>query len=531
MATGGGIYEGMYIHYPERKWLFRITKEEASGDYANVHGVLYMDEDKKRVEYTRNKVDIKKDIASGDAEIVDAKKGTQLSIEYSKSGSMATGGKADNGDLFKRVGDRPFPYEIGMYDYNSQSHYSSDYPYRLTDKQEEMMMKELGINTSSSRTKYVLSQYELMMKYAKHKGWKTYSEIGSMATGGITMDRLNTLIAEINQSGGGKFYLEGSYGQQDLWATDKDGGSHRIESGSKKDIYESLVKNRYNKKYNPNYSDDKKEKGGSINKMKREPKYKYRDILYYGGKQVQIISEPRWDKEYEMWEYRYRDTADNAVGASWISEYSFKPNLEAGGEVEDKHDYDRRISLYESFIDPNLKGMDREVIGILAQGVYSDARKEKMLKRAKLATEKAISEGRYDYKQEVYVHPTKAQKPYLEKYRVTEMETGGSLGESKQVYWTLPKTTPVHNIPDTKIIIESQKYIYKPALSMTDKDLEALREPPKFKIYMESPDGNKYWMQTGLYYKEAKKRAEELKYTIQSGYKIADLIKEQYTKK
>lgn len=88
----------------------------------------------------------------------------------------------------------------------------------------------------------------------------------SFAKGGsVTVSDLNELIAQINEAGGGQFSLGGAYGYQELWAKDKDGNSHRVESGSKKDIYEALIKNRYNKKYNPNYASDTMAKGGSLN--------------------------------------------------------------------------------------------------------------------------------------------------------------------------------------------------------------------------------------------------------------------------
>lgn len=72
----------------------------------------------------------------------------------------------------------------------------------------------------------------------------------------VTVGSLNDLISRINAEGGGEFSLSGAYGEQELWAKDKDGGSHRIECGSKKDIYQALIKNRYNKKYNPKYAED-----------------------------------------------------------------------------------------------------------------------------------------------------------------------------------------------------------------------------------------------------------------------------------
>lgn len=82
-SRGGNIGSGAHIHYPNKKWLFKITKESGNGPYANLSGILYMDEDKKRVDYSRDRDVIKKEIASGEAEMTDSKKGQALLIEYS----------------------------------------------------------------------------------------------------------------------------------------------------------------------------------------------------------------------------------------------------------------------------------------------------------------------------------------------------------------------------------------------------------------------------------------------------------------
>ena len=59
--------------------------------------------------------------------------------------------------------------------------------------------------------------------------------------GTITFSDLDELVSQINEAGGGQFSLGGAYGYQELWAKDKDGNSHRLESGSKKDIYQALI--------------------------------------------------------------------------------------------------------------------------------------------------------------------------------------------------------------------------------------------------------------------------------------------------
>jgi hypothetical protein len=73
----------------------------------------------------------------------------------------------------------------------------------------------------------------------------------------------------------------------------------------------------------------------------------------------------------------------------------------------------RIISLYESFF---IDG--REHMRIIAQGVYSKEREQKMIERAKKGMFEKFDDGRYDYKQEVFVHPKNTTKPYLDKYKV-----------------------------------------------------------------------------------------------------------------
>ena len=97
---------------------------------------------------------------------------------------------------------------------------------------------------------------------------------------------------------------------------------------------------------------------------------------------------------------------------------------------------------------------------------------------------------------------------------------GGSVGESKHVYWTLPKVTPVHNKLGTQIIIEKQGEPTK----------HAHGEYQLWRVYMQSPDGEKYWNTPSLSYEKVLTRAEELKYTIESGYKVAELVQKMYSK-
>ena len=67
--------------------------------------------------------------------------------------------------------------------------------------------------------------------------------------GSVSTSELNDLIEKINASSGSEFSISGAYGNYELWAKDSNGGDNRIEVGSRKDIKEALIQNRYNKKY------------------------------------------------------------------------------------------------------------------------------------------------------------------------------------------------------------------------------------------------------------------------------------------
>lgn len=104
------------------------------------------------------------------------------------------------------------------------------------------------------------------------------------------------------------------------------------------------------------------------------------------------------------------------------------------------------------------------------------------------------------------------------KTQITLEEAGKveSQSEEKQVYWTLPKSTPVHS-SGTKIIVEQESNATK----------HPYGEYHLWKVYMESPDGKKYWQQSGHSKVKADKRAEDFKDTIEAGYEISELIKKQ----
>ena len=70
-----------------------------------------------------------------------------------------------------------------------------------------------------------------------------FKDGGYMAKGGVTIGDLNSMIREYNEDGR-SFELRGAYGYFELWSK-----GNRLEVGSKKDIYNALVKYRFNEKY------------------------------------------------------------------------------------------------------------------------------------------------------------------------------------------------------------------------------------------------------------------------------------------
>jgi len=94
------------------------------------------------------------------------------------------------------------------------------------------------------------------------KGWRGESHRHRMAGMGIstnnlkasggfkvTVGYLEDLIRENNEKYGTQFHLGGAYGNYELWAVDNKGDNHRLEAGSKKDVYEAFIKYRFVEKY------------------------------------------------------------------------------------------------------------------------------------------------------------------------------------------------------------------------------------------------------------------------------------------
>lgn len=95
-------------------------------------------------------------------------------------------------------------------------------------------------------------------------------------------------------------------------------------------------------------------------------------------------------------------------------------NYANGGDIKKP---EKIISLYESLYENG-----KEYMRLLAQGVYTKEREEQFKKRAKEAIDKKFDEGRYDYKQEVYVHNKNVREPYLQKYQV--FANGGEIANT-----------------------------------------------------------------------------------------------------
>jgi len=87
---------------------------------------------------------------------------------------------------------------------------------------------------------------------------KTIRKEGINEASGITIGYLENLVAKNNEQYGTTFEIGGAYGNYELWATDKD-GHHRLEAGSKKDIYNTFVKYRFDARFKMNKPEVKTE--------------------------------------------------------------------------------------------------------------------------------------------------------------------------------------------------------------------------------------------------------------------------------
>ena len=174
--------------------------------------------------------------------------------------------EARNSDLIGYLQERGYEDEFPNWVYKDyESAWKNDLSYEFDVINHDGEMYVFSNNYSLGGT--ILSGmigayigYKVGRAKPQKKGFETEKRIGrkikgaltkkKMARGGSTSKSdLDILIDEINEKSGGRFYIGGAYGNYELWGKDKDGGDHRIEVGSRKDIREALIKNRYNSKF------------------------------------------------------------------------------------------------------------------------------------------------------------------------------------------------------------------------------------------------------------------------------------------
>jgi len=110
------------------------------------------------------------------------------------------------------------------------------YDVRIIVKDNELVLLERGSEVESGDTRTI---YMALNSYSKG-----YAARGAkLKSGKLTLSQLRSMIEEYN-SQGRNFELLGAYNQLELWSND-----HRIETGSKEDIYRALIRYRYNPKY------------------------------------------------------------------------------------------------------------------------------------------------------------------------------------------------------------------------------------------------------------------------------------------
>ena len=71
----------------------------------------------------------------------------------------------------------------------------------------------------------------------------------------ISTNDLQNFIDKMNKETGRNYYLGGAYGNYELWDRSAT-GEHRLEVGSRNDIYQYLIKNRFKKSISERESDD-----------------------------------------------------------------------------------------------------------------------------------------------------------------------------------------------------------------------------------------------------------------------------------
>lgn len=126
-------------------------------------------------------------------------------------------------------------------------------------------------NDIFSKKLYALNEEDIIKKYSKVK----LERLERYAKGGaITTADLNRMIEQYN-SEGRSFELRGAYGNYELWSK-----GNRLEVGSRKDIYNALVKYRFNEKY---------EQGGSIGFIPMDLEEKLALLSKWGGTNIRGV--------------------------------------------------------------------------------------------------------------------------------------------------------------------------------------------------------------------------------------------------
>jgi len=124
------------------------------------------------------------------------------------------------------------------------------------------------------------------------------------------------------------------------------------------------------------------------------------------------------------------------------------PGIYGEGGPVTQTDPSRVISLYEVQLDKN----GRELMRPVAVALYSEGKRDEMIARALKATQDSF-DNRYDYRQEVYVHPKKAKQPWMDKYKVFKdggpIKTGTGVFGDKE-FWRVTDGDRVATYPKDK---------------------------------------------------------------------------------
>ena len=131
---------------------------------------------------------------------------------------------------------------------------------------------KVGIKNLKEKTEFNLVKGK---RFGQGKRVEQDKVIEKYAKGGaITTVDLNRIIEQYN-SEGRSFELRGAYGNYELWSK-----GNRLEVGSRKDIYNALVKYRFNEKY---------EQGGSIGFIPMDLEEKLALLSKWGGTNIRGV--------------------------------------------------------------------------------------------------------------------------------------------------------------------------------------------------------------------------------------------------